>query len=373
MDLFPRDALVCCVFYEPGPSARPLVIVVGVGAQALADDLPQLSSVLDRIGVRERRLHVHSRHAEALLLHVADEAAGSIAWHYGVARGLVADLWEAETATALRDATITPLMRSWWRALVPGMTKLPPVARELRSIPGDLFPGRFPRDEPLRAKDHSRWLCALGRYEKACALIERHLQAHPDDGEAHFALGGVYSDLMKQPQRGVEHLRRAAELAPDRTEVWNKLGMALTKVDRDDEACAAFLRAGELAKDFSPWMNLASAQLRMGRMADAQAAAHRARELGEKEPLPFFVLSLCARHDHDEVGARYLLTIAEQVLQALPADAREQLEKVRFVQEARRRGTPALPHRRAPAVDMKPAPGPVRASRTDRRRDRSRP
>lgn len=336
MDLFPRDGLVWAVFFEPGPRARPLVIVVGLGAQALADDVPQLSSVLDRLGVRERRLQVHSRHAEALLLHVADEAAGSIAWHYGVARGIVADLWEAETATALREGTITPLMRSWLRALLPGMTKLPPVARELRPLPGDLLAIRFPRDEPLRAVDHARWLCALGRYEKACTLLERHLRAHPDDGEAHYSLGGVYTELMKQPQRGVEHLRRAAELSPDRTEVWNQLGITLTQVDRDDEACAAFLTAAELADDFSAWMNLASTQLRRGRMADARAAALRARELDGDEPLPHFVLSLCARHDHDEAGARYLLAIAEQVLQRLPAEARELLETVQFVQEARR-------------------------------------
>lgn len=336
MDLFPPDDLVWGGFHEPGPIARPLVILVGVGAQALADDLPQLSSVLDRIGVRERRLQVHSRHAEALLLHVADEPAGSIAWHYGVARGIVADLWETETATDRREGTIMPLMRSWWRALIPGMTKLPPVARGLRPLPGELLSHRFPRDEPLRAVDHSRWLCAFGRYEKACALIERHLQAHPDDGEAHYSLGGVYTDLMKQPQRGVEHFRRAAELAPDRTEVFNALGVALLKVDRDDEACAAFLKAGELDDDFSPWMNLASTQLRRGRMADARTAAQRARELDGDEPLPFFVLSLCARHDHDEAGARYLLTIGEQALQRLPAEAREQLEKVRFVQDARR-------------------------------------
>jgi cytochrome c-type biogenesis protein CcmH/NrfG len=96
------------------------------------------------------------------------------------------------------------------------------------------------------------------------------------------------------------------------------------------------LKAGELAKDFSPWMNLASTQLRRGRMVDARTAAHRARELDGDEPLPFFVLSLCARHDHDEAGARYLLAIAEQTLQRLPAEARELLEKVRFVQEARR-------------------------------------
>ena len=77
MNVFPADDLVWLVFYEPGARPRPVVILAGQGAQALADDIPQLSSILDRIGVRKRRLEMHSRHAEALLLHVAEPALSS--------------------------------------------------------------------------------------------------------------------------------------------------------------------------------------------------------------------------------------------------------------------------------------------------------
>jgi hypothetical protein len=68
MDVFSTDDLVWFVAIDAVGPRNPVVVIVGKGAQALADDEPQLASILWYIGVRHRSFQVHSRHAEALLL-----------------------------------------------------------------------------------------------------------------------------------------------------------------------------------------------------------------------------------------------------------------------------------------------------------------
>jgi hypothetical protein len=212
------------------------VALVGRGAQALADDIPQLSSILDHIGVRLGQIEVHSRHAEVLLLHTRGISAKAVAWHYAIARQMVIDLWDQETAAELRSGTITLIRRGWLRAMLSGFKTLPPLTRTLTSCP-DLVTARFPRGgDPAQAIDHARWLCAFGRYGRSCALLEHYLQTNRDDGAAHFTLGQMLVDFMNDPQRAADPLRRATELDPNQPIAWTLLGLTLVRLDQGEEA-----------------------------------------------------------------------------------------------------------------------------------------
>jgi tetratricopeptide (TPR) repeat protein len=338
VDVFPADDLVWIVFYEPGTRPAPVVILTGRGAQALGSDEPQLSSILTEIGVRERHLQMHSRHAEALLLHVADEPAKSVAWHYHIARQLVLDLWDKETETPLFERTLKVRGSSWFHRVLGLDKKRPPVARHLRRCPVELFPGRFPKSgEPSRPLDHARWLSAFGRYGKSCAVLARSLEPHPDDAAVHYQLGCLLTNRLQQPQKAVEHLRRASALVPDRAEVWNQLGITLLSLGESIEGCAAFTHEAELADEFGAWMNVAMVSLDNGLTGDARAAANRAKQHDAHDPILLLVLTICARRDKNETEAVSLLRQAEQALQRMPADDRKHIEDAfaKIITEAR--------------------------------------
>jgi tetratricopeptide (TPR) repeat protein len=321
MDAFPADDLVWIVFYEPGKRPAPVVVLTGRDVQALGGDRPQLTSILTQIGVRERQLQMHSRHTEAMLLHVAEESAESIAWHYRIARQLIVDLWDKETETPLVELTIKGIIPNWFQRMFGLGKKRPPVSRHLRPCPEELFPARFPTTgEPPRLSDHARWLCAFGRYGKCCDMLARHLGNNPDDGEVHFLLGGVLTNHVKQPERGIVHLRRAAQLAPDRPEVWNELGITLLSHGESVEGAAAFRREAELSDEFGAWMNVALVALDNGLIGDARGAAACAQKHDAHDPVLLFLLTVCARRDQNDAEAMTLLRQAEQALRRMPAD-----------------------------------------------------
>jgi Tfp pilus assembly protein PilF len=336
VDNFPADDLVWVVFYEPGTQPKPIAIIVGRGAQALADDFPQLFSILEQMGISERRLQTHSRHAEALLLHLPGEPPGNVAWHYSIARQMVLDLWDTATETHLRDRSIEPVESGWLsRLLLPGK-KLASAQRHLRPCPETLLSGRFPASsQPPTVIDHARWLCAFGRYGRASALLEKHLEHSPDDGAAHASLGQMLSEFLKQPRRALEHLRQAADLIPDNPHVWNVLGITLGILDESIEACKAFKREASLTDEFGAWMNVAMTALESGDMGEARGAANRALLQDPQEPLLLFLLTVLSQRDHDEKEANRLLALAEQALRRIPSETRIQLESLLVVQEAR--------------------------------------
>jgi hypothetical protein len=75
MDSFESNDWVFTVFYENGERSRPMVILAGQDAQSLTNDLPQLSAILNQIGVKERQWQLYTQHAEILLLHLPEEPA----------------------------------------------------------------------------------------------------------------------------------------------------------------------------------------------------------------------------------------------------------------------------------------------------------
>lgn len=130
MDVFSTDDLIWFVAIDAVGPQRPVVAIVGEGAQAIADDEPQLASILWYIGVRQSSFQIHSRHAEALLLHTAEEPAASVAHHYRLALQTLVDLWDAATETPLATRPLELPRRNWLHRLF-RPTPAPP-ARRLR-------------------------------------------------------------------------------------------------------------------------------------------------------------------------------------------------------------------------------------------------
>jgi hypothetical protein len=141
-DFHPGD-LVWFVAVEPGEQPQPVVVLVGDGAQALVDSGPDLFRILTEIGMPERSFQVHSRHAEVLLLHTPEEPAQSVAYHYGIARELVADLWERETATPACDRSIDPRVRDRSGASSSGARACRQCRDGYERAPANCFPSAF--------------------------------------------------------------------------------------------------------------------------------------------------------------------------------------------------------------------------------------
>ncbi|TNF89191.1 MAG: hypothetical protein EP301_03505 [Gammaproteobacteria bacterium] len=334
MDVFPTDDLVWFVAIDPVGSLNPIVVIVGKGAQALADEEPQLASILWHIGIRQRSFQIHSRHAEALLLHIAEEPAASVAHHYGLALQVIVDLWDTETETPLVQRPLELPRRKWIHRL---LRRTPaPSARRLRPWPSELVPTRFPeRGGSPTATDHARWLCAFGRYSKGGEILERHLQENPDDWAAHFSLGQMLCDLAKEPLESIPHFQCAAKLVPENADVWNALGIAYGSLCDYDNACAAFKREAMLTDDFGAWMNLAMMSLNNGDTQTARDAASRAQRQST-DPLLLFLLTVLARREENQADAERLLAQAERALRRIPAATRDGFATLALVKEARR-------------------------------------
>jgi tetratricopeptide (TPR) repeat protein len=338
MDAFPTDDLVWLVAAEPDGPLNPVVVIVGKRAQALADDEPELASILWHIGIRQHNLQIHSRHAEALLLHVAEESAASVDHHYRLALQMIVDLWEKETETPLVKRPLELPKRKWIQRLL----RRPPApcARGLRPCPTELFPNRFPEGGGSpSAIDHARWLCAFGRYSKGEAILESYLQENPEDWEAHCILAQMLRDLAKEPGKSVPHFESAAELVPENPHVWNALGETYGYLGDQVNSCAAFKREAKLADDFGAWMNVAMMAFSIGDTQTAQDAASRAQKQ-DTDPMLLFLLTALARQEDNTVEAERLLAEAERVLRKMPAEERDTIATLDFVKEARRARSP---------------------------------
>ena len=94
-----------------------------------------------------------------------------------------------------------------------------------------------------------------------------------DDANGDLALGELASAVGKYA--------RCTELAPDFSDGWHALGMALMKVGRYPEAIAAGLRTVELRpNDQLAWSSLSLFYVRAGMIPEAESAGAKAKILG---------------------------------------------------------------------------------------------
>ncbi|MFB3788491.1 MAG: tetratricopeptide repeat protein [bacterium] len=91
----------------------------------------------------------------------------------------------------------------------------PQFARKERALLETL---RAEPDNPRVEIELARLYQAQRFYPQAAALLEEVASRHPEISEAHFYLGQIYGVQKTDPQRSLDELQKAIQLAPDRTE-----------------------------------------------------------------------------------------------------------------------------------------------------------
>ncbi|HUG40109.1 MAG TPA: tetratricopeptide repeat protein [Longimicrobiales bacterium] len=78
------------------------------------------------------------------------------------------------------------------------------------------------------------------------ANLRRMLETRPDDPRIRFALALEYEKLQRWDETATE-LRRYLDATEDEGNAWGRLGAALHRLGRDDDARAAYRRGIEAA------------------------------------------------------------------------------------------------------------------------------
>ena len=73
-------------------------------------------------------------------------------------------------------------------------------------------------DNPRAEIELARLYQARRFYPRAAAVLEDVTARHPEISEAHFYLGQIYGSQKTDPQRSLDELQKAIQLAPDRTD-----------------------------------------------------------------------------------------------------------------------------------------------------------
>jgi tetratricopeptide (TPR) repeat protein len=122
---------------------------------------------------------------------------------------------------------------------------------------------------------------ALGRYSEAAREIEEAARSNPLVGQdpLYEMLGNVYVTLADFDHAARAFARRV-ELAPNNADAHRRLGTALLRGDRDDDALAEFMAALSIEpRSAEALAAVAQIHLRAGRYAEAADASTRALEI----------------------------------------------------------------------------------------------
>jgi tetratricopeptide (TPR) repeat protein len=134
----------------------------------------------------------------------------------------------------------------------------------------------------------------LGDPQAVIAVMQRAVEANPDDVRAHDRLGYALGFIGDQT-RSVSHYQQAIRLQPGNAVLHEGLGRALHRLDRGDDAIAAYRQAAEIApRRYQPHTGLASVYHGGGRYREAIAEYETALRLGE--PAPGTRAALCAAY-----------------------------------------------------------------------------
>jgi tetratricopeptide (TPR) repeat protein len=105
--------------------------------------------------------------------------------------------------------------------------------------------------------------------QKQKEYLEKLVALYPKDERAHFNIGGFYFGQQEYVQ-AIEHYKKATELAPNYSPVYNILGYAYRQIENYPEAEGAFKKYTELIpNDPNPYDSYAELLLKMGRFDES--------------------------------------------------------------------------------------------------------
>ncbi|NNC00692.1 TonB-dependent receptor, partial [Corallococcus exiguus] len=138
---------------------------------------------------------------------------------------------------------------------------------------------RFPNDAEVAVFDAQLSL-ALNRREELRKAVNDARAIDPDDPDVLLASSFLRGDIDGELKAAAAELRKAAEIAPGQSSVWNSLGLIESTRDRPIAAEQAFRRAIEVDPE-SPvaYANLAIDLLDQNRVAEAGALIDKAMAL----------------------------------------------------------------------------------------------
>jgi tetratricopeptide (TPR) repeat protein len=120
-------------------------------------------------------------------------------------------------------------------------------------------------------------------FDAAVPLLEKAVSFRPDNPEAHHQLGGIYLAQKRYPE-ATKELEAAVALAPGNGWAWSKLGIATLATGNAERAVESFQQVLKYApNDPGLLYNLACAQARAGRPAEALASLSRSIDNGYKD------------------------------------------------------------------------------------------
>ena len=157
------------------------------------------------------------------------------------------------------------------------------------AVPSAYFQNRFGpgpavlENEP--AYRFARALWAIDRRERALRVLEVACASSTHSLD-HFHLGELLSFQLGRTHEGIPHFRRSSELAPNESQPFTSLGIALSMIGDSAGAVAAFTRAAEAAPNsVEAWANLAQALSHTDNDAEFRRAVARAQALEPGEPI----------------------------------------------------------------------------------------
>ncbi|HEV8113004.1 MAG TPA: tetratricopeptide repeat protein [Planctomycetota bacterium] len=205
----------------------------------------------------------------------------------------------------------------------------------------------------VRARRGAVLLPAIVALGVAAAVSNWPLRRKDDQLAASLSNAAAVLASKKEDGRAVDLYLESLRVQPDAPEVLGNLGLALMRLQRVDEAIAAFRHAADLRPtDWRAWMRLAAALDQTGRVDDATPCIVRALELDAQNTLDSALLLVRQGSGRDLVALDILaaaeakvgrfedaVATATRALESRPATGQEALAaKIRERLDLYRRG-----------------------------------
>jgi len=183
---------------------------------------------------------------------------------------------------------------------------------DLDDMEGEVIANLDPIEHGLALRNLAKVLSWAGKNEDAARAARQALEALGDDEESFFVLA-EYASSRNDPESAVSYLREALRLDPSWTKARNNLGVQLMRLDRVEEALAAYDEVLRDAPDHaSSQFNRANALRRLGRLEESIAAYEKCLQSDPEDlDVLFNIARALEKTDQPKRALAYLIRLLE--------------------------------------------------------------